>query len=218
MPSEVADPVTRRDRVASVLPYPDQPLSEKGLTAISRHHSMDENPTRRPNFMLTSCALEAIFGRLEPGAIILEMGSGDGTTALIQHGFEVVSIEHDEAWANLHPGTCILAPIVPTPAATAAEESGWYGLDPEDPSLPEEIDLLLIDGPPGWIGRSGILDHPSLFERAKHILIDDTDRPAEQGLAERIFAMTNGSIEHVHSKQLNGRGLPRAFTWITPSR
>ena len=175
-------------------------------------------PLRRPNFMLTSCALDAIFERLEPEATILEMGSGDGTTALIQHGFNVVSIEHDEAWASLHQGTCIFAPIVPTPAAIAAAESGWYEFDPQDPMLPEEVDLLLIDGPPGWIGRSGILDHPFLFRLAKHILVDDTDRAAEHRLAERIFALTNGSIEHVHSKQTNGRGLPRAFTWITPSR
>ncbi len=179
---------------------------------------MEEDDFRRPNFMLTPCALEAIFCRLDRGAIILEMGSGDGTKTLIQHGFEVVSIEHDEAWVELHPGTCIHAPIVPTPAATAAAESGWYSLDSEDPRLPKEIDLLLIDGPPGWIGRSGILDHPFLLERSKHILVDDTDRAAEQTLAQRIVSLTNGSIEQVHSKQLNGRGLPRAFTWITPNR
>ena len=179
---------------------------------------MGEDTFRRPNFMLTTCALEAIFERLGQQATILEMGSGDGTAALIQHGFEVVSIEHDEDWVDLHPGTCIHAPIVPTPAATAAAESGWYSIDSEDARLPVEIDLLLIDGPPGWIGRSGILDHPFLFERSKHILVDDTDRSAERGLAESIAALTNGSIEHVHSKQLNGRGLPRAFAWITPSR
>ena len=53
--------------------------SKKVLPAGRTLIAMGEDIFRRPNFMLTTCALEAIFERLGQQATILEMGSGDGT-------------------------------------------------------------------------------------------------------------------------------------------
>ena len=189
----------------------------KGLTGAGRGEDMGGEDFRRPNFMLPQRAIDVVVERLSEGATIVEMGSGDGTLALLQRGFNVVSVEHDPDWASIHPGTCILTSIEPCASSEAHGEAGWYVLDENDNRFPPKFELLLVDGPPGWIGRSGLLGHEWLINRATNILIDDTDRMAEEQLAAQVQSMTNGSIEHIHADELNGRGLPRTFSWITCS-
>ncbi len=176
---------------------------------------MGEDDFRRPNFMLPHRAINEVGERLSDGATIVELGSGDGTLALLQQGYNVVSVEHDPVWASIHPGTCVLTSIKPCAESEAHGEEGWYVLNEDDRRFPPKFELLLVDGPPGWIGRSGLLGHEWLIKRATNILIDDTDRTAEAQLAAQLQSMTNGSMEHIHAEELNGRGLPRTFSWIS---
>ena len=49
------------------------------------------------------------------------------------------------------------------------------------------MDLILIDGPPGIIGRSGILQIIETLPDFIWMIIDDTDRKSENILAQKII-------------------------------
>ncbi|MEC7043029.1 MAG: hypothetical protein VXW89_06955 [Candidatus Thermoplasmatota archaeon] len=168
---------------------------------------------RLPNFMLPEKAFKIIEERITQGKNIVELGSGDGTKRLSER-YNVISIEHDENWISQLENSHIFAPIIQNEISTSFGEEGWYDISSKNKLIPNEIDLLLIDGPPGWIGRRGILGHSWLIQRSKFILIDDTDRSAESELTTQISKLTNGSIEEFSAEELNGRGEPRRFSWI----
>jgi predicted O-methyltransferase YrrM len=110
----------------------------------------------------------------------LELNGGGRLTSLDQHADFVEATarwlaEHDLAPAMRH------APIVEDPTDWS---HNWYDL----PSLPAEIDLLVIDGPPWTLnpfvrGRAEVL-----FDRivpGGMVLLDDAARPGERVVAQR---------------------------------
>lgn len=122
-----------------------------------------------------------------PRASIVELGSGDGTLQLRQMG-DVVSIEHDPVWVrpDAPGGRYIHAPI----------KDGWYDPEAIRGRLPQWYDVLVIDGPPGAIGRLGLLKHLDLF-RPVPLLVDDAHRPAEMELA-RCLAVSRKEHLSIH--------------------
>lgn len=138
---------------------------------------------------------------LPGGATIVELGSGTGTRALCAR-WDVVSIEHDEAWATWtrrHTAARVIdAPLV----------QGWY--DPvavERGLAGQAYDLLLIDGPPSPRAsptRHLMLRHLPLFDLAVPIAIDDVHRWAERRLFTRLVARTGrgGEILEAKDKQV----------------
>lgn len=130
---------------------------------------------------------------------ILELGAGEGTGLLAAAGYTVVSVEHDPAWAHQAPGVeYVLAPLVPVPNIPsypdreAEPQSLWYDPDVLLPAVARRsFDVLLIDGPPGNIGRMGaviLLDHIRVL---KAVIVDDTHRPAENKLCRLILRHYN---------------------------
>lgn len=125
---------------------------------------------------------------------IFECGSGNSTVfvarLLAQVGKgRIVSFEHDEQWAALtgrllaHEGLEGFATVVHAPLV-----DGWY----EIPTLEaEEIDLLIVDGPPSREEESGEDRHPALpffFDKlapGAAIFLDDVQRPGEQAVLAR---------------------------------
>lgn len=77
-----------------------------------------------------------------------------------------------------------LAPLAPL--STPRGEFSWYSFDPED--LAGQIDLLLVDGPPGTIGpHSRYPAFPRLLNYLAPdavIVVDDVDRPDETDAIE----------------------------------
>lgn len=113
-----------------------------------------------------------IFAALEIGSSILELGSGAGSQALVEHGYDVRSVEHDMSFVGKYPDPqYIYAPIV----------NSWYDTTPLMALRP--YDLLIVDGPPGAVGRGGMLEHLELFDVSKPIIVDDVSRRPEQELA-----------------------------------
>lgn len=124
---------------------------------------------------------------------IVECGSGITSVVLAaarrQNGVRVLTLEHDPIWAEtvqrrlrrLGLGARSVAhrPLEPR------GDHDWYGIHGED--LPPRIALLLCDGPPGSTrgGRIGVL---GVIERHRPsvIIIDDTDRTAEEALSVNI--------------------------------
>jgi hypothetical protein len=121
---------------------------------------------------------EYLERRLPEGAHILELGSGSGTTRLVEHyEFQVTTVEHDPEYLNKCAGaTYIHAPII----------SGWYDTSILRTELPAGYDVLLVDGPTGAIGRGGLFSNLDLFDTSKPMIFDDVNRQPEYELATKV--------------------------------
>ena len=121
---------------------------------------------------------EWIVSRILPNSTILEMGSGAGSAKLAQF-YHMHCVEHDIDWMNKYDTiNYYYAPIV----------DGWY-----DPSVidevPKDYTLLLIDGPPGKIGREGILKYVEKLQmKGRVIIVDNIHRQAENALFLQLWA------------------------------
>ncbi len=133
-------------------------------------------------------AFEFLEERMLTDATIVELGSGEGTRRLASM-FSVVSIEHDRRFIGKHPAAYIHAPIV----------DGWYDTHAVKAGLPADYDCIVIDGPPGNVGRLGMLEALDLFKKVP-VLLDDVHRPEEQrllmGLVE-AWGHTSFSVHHL---------------------
>jgi len=130
-------------------------------------------------WMLPIEALEWVENNIISGSKILEFGSGKGSERLSKN-YRVFSIEHNSEWVDKYPTNYIHAPIVNHADQRFGSEVGWYDIEMVRSQLPdEEFSLIIIDGPPADIGRSGILDHLWLLDNCRYILIDDLHRKKE---------------------------------------
>ena len=137
------------------------------------------------SWMLPQEAVEFVLEHVEPGSVVVEFGSGHGSEMLSQH-FDLYSFEHDEECLGITSSNYIHAPIVPNKHATEAGEKGWY-----DPNLvkqhwPTNTQCVIVDGPPGFIGRRGILSMLEELASVPLILVDDIDRQAELQLLHTL--------------------------------
>jgi predicted O-methyltransferase YrrM len=154
--------------------------------------------------------LEAVVGELaryeQPE--VVELGAGAATIALARsvagRSGRLTSVEHDPVWvdrvrAQIDAGglaavaTVIHAPLAPHPLADPGAR--WYSGEALV-TLPLEIDLLLVDGPPGnlpgmELGRAPALE--ALRDRLSPgatVILDDVNRPGERQIIERWEAAT----------------------------
>lgn len=130
-----------------------------------------------------------MLANIPKGARILEFGAGDGTKDRARI-YDVTAVEHNEAYLT-DEYTCIFAPIVENEESVLRDEKGWYDATALEFLRMQKFDLLIIDGPPGEIGRNGILAHPWVLKSSSSILIDDTHRGAEQYLAQAVLERMN---------------------------
>ena len=137
------------------------------------------------SWMLPQEAVEFVLQHVEPGSVVVEFGSGHGSEVLSKH-FDLHSFEHDEAWLGVTSSTYIHAPIEENEFATEAGEEGWYDLDVVRQNWPKDVQCVIIDGPPGFIGRTGILSILDELRDVPMILVDDVDRQAELQLLQML--------------------------------
>lgn len=132
--------------------------------------------------------------------IILELGSGSGTIELCKT-FKVYSIEHDKEWLNFYKtSNYIYAPIRNYEAYQYApiknyESYKWYDVANIKKNLPSKYDLILVDGPPGWIGRMGFFYNLNIFNTNIPIIFDDINRKNEYILATNVAETLQTSLE-----------------------
>lgn len=165
-------------------------------------------------WMLPSEAFDWVELNINEGATILEFGSGHGSERLANR-YDLWSVEHDEDWLELTNSNYVYSPIIYNETSNSVGEKGWY--DPSTFSvLPPEVDLIIVDGPPGDIGRSGLLNHLDILPKARMMLIDDVDREAEANLLNQFI--NNGAKKHciIDSQSLRFDGSKRAFAIILP--
>lgn len=115
---------------------------------------------------------------------IAETGSGSSTLLLASLSNNVYSFEHTRKYYNntkklldkhKQSVNLSLSELVET-------KHGWQ----YDTTPPNNIDLLLIDGPQGWFGRGGVLYQfmPYLSDNFV-VLLDDANRPKEQAILKQ---------------------------------
>ena len=162
-------------------------------------------------WMLPMETFSWIRTHLARGSRILEFGSGHGSH-LLSKEYELWSIEHDEEWLGISDSNYTHAAIVDNPVSEHNGEVGWYNPSFFD-EIPSKFDLIIIDGPPGTFGRSGILNHLDELPSAKWMIVDDTDRETEYSLAKQIINHFSPlSIEVIESEYTREDGTPRAAT------
>jgi Methyltransferase domain len=132
--------------------------------------------------------------------LVVECGSGNSTVVLARclrtlgRG-RIVSLEHDPEFARqtdelLHTqGLHEVATVVTAPLAERELNGSmvrWYGAQYE-PLLRDQVDVLLVDGPPG--NTAPRARYPAVPMLRRHlapecwVLMDDGDRPDERAIA-----------------------------------
>jgi len=123
----------------------------------------------KSNIFLQDKALKLVG----PNSKILELGSGDGTHRLSKSFDSVVSIEHDEKYITEYS---IHVPLAPYKDPHFTEASWWYDPVKLKKALPNDYDLIIVDGPKGNQGRAGFYTYLDLFKVDVPILFDDVYR------------------------------------------
>lgn len=145
---------------------------------------------------------------LPTGKTILELGSGYGTSVLVED-YTVYSIEHNHRWLNRYHDNYIHAPLKEHKAVNHYDGTKWYDFEVLNRELPKiDYDLLLVDGPP--YHRAGFIKYFSLFKRDVPIVFDDYNRPADRAIVIKIAHLLNkpyivrGTDEYLsgHDKKL----------------
>jgi len=153
----------------------------------------------RPAALVVVCNEIVLADRRE----IVELGSGVSTIVLARLMREregrLTSLEHDPDWGQVvrsqlkregltHVAHLVEAPLEAHPLALG--DAPWYA-ERTVAELPEAIELLLVDGPPGYVDgmeRSRYPALPALEPRLAPgaiVVLDDTARPGEREILER---------------------------------
>lgn len=163
--------------------------------------------------------LAGYLDRVQPRTVV-EFGSGMSTILLAEYasrtGASVTSVEHLKRYGdNTHAalaarglgGYVDLRVRSLTGITTPAGVLPWYGA-----GLPTNIDLALVDGPPGKIGRHAALFalHPLLNPDGWQVWLDDADRPGEQD----CLALWAAHFPALHFRPVP---TPKGLTVITPA-
>ena len=151
-------------------------------------------------FLMCNEIHEWIEEHLPKGSTILELGSGKGTTRMVQN-YTVYSIEHSKKWMNRYGSNYIYAPI----------KKGWYDIEAIKKGIPKHYDLLLVDGPPRKvdgvkIGRRPLGDHLDLFNTDVPIIVDDSDRGREMKLLKDIVEKLGRGFTTHKGRDHRGKG------------
>jgi hypothetical protein len=169
------------------------------------------------NWMLPIEAFEWIEANIDPGSRILEFGSGDGSARLAEN-YEVWSVEHDEEWLGVALVNYVHAPIVENEISTSVGEVGWYDPAMLEEGIPDSVSLIIIDGPTGAIGRTGVLAHFQVLPDTEYFLIDDVDREVESALLDILLKTIDGEVNIISSAHLRSDESPRRFAVVRQRR
>lgn len=156
-------------------------------------------PAMRDWVLSPDLALELVerIERHRPETVV-ELGSGVSTLVLaralqrVGRG-RVLSLDHEAAFAERTRerlrrfGLDGVAEVVHAPIVEqAVDGETWPWYDLSDVPLPASIDLLLVDGPPGWLrARARYPALPALEGRLAAgalVVLDDADRPDERAV------------------------------------
>ncbi|MGH8828609.1 MAG: class I SAM-dependent methyltransferase [Jiangellaceae bacterium] len=173
----------------------------------------------RPAGLVAVCNDIVLNGRRR----VVELGSGISTVLLARllhqrppsGGFSLTAVEHDAHWVTWVTEQLdredigsdiqvIHAPLVRHPQAQ--HDLGWYDPDALSEGLKsalqgDQIDLLLVDGPPAYTPGCGLARYPALpvlrewLAPGATVVLDDVERPGEQEILRRWEGETGISFD-----------------------
>lgn len=121
-----------------------------------------------------------MYENIPHGTNVLEFGSGDGSFELSKI-WNMYCVEHDSKWVGKYNTiNYIYAPIL----------KGWYSPTSILHGMPIMYSCILIDGPPGYIGRSGILDNLGILDLSVPIIVDDIQRKSDRHIFDTLVTKT----------------------------
>lgn len=161
---------------------------------------------------------DEVFSWLEQnivdGATILEFGSGHGSIKLAER-YNLFSVEHDNEWVGISDSTYIFAEIKENSISTEHEQKGWYDPSPiQDVVKKNIIDVFIIDGPPGTIGRHGLLSLLDILPKSAIFIVDDVHRDPELDLFNKL-AEWHGGKDIIYSSRYDS-GKERKWAVLLP--
>lgn len=127
-------------------------------------------------WMMSRRVVEWMEKNLDPSLRILELGGGRGSKRIQIRWRNSLTIEHDPKWVGhlLRAGCSVMhRPLV----------DGWYEMDDELREEIQKADVLIIDGPPGYL-RTNILPFMDLPKEGCILIIDDTHRAKNRSLIQ----------------------------------
>ena len=145
--------------------------NSKIMPMIGENWTPEETPKAFGGWAISKELFDFIRSILPEGKTLLELGSGWGSSQFSEH-YTVYSIEHNPRWLGKYNTNYLYVPI----------KNKWYNPVLLKRKLPNSYDLILVDGPPQWIGRHGFYTYLDLFKTDLPIIFDDVNRKAEYNL------------------------------------
>ena len=146
-----------------------------------------------------------LYENIKEGSTILEFGSGHGSIELAKR-YDLISIEHDKQWIGISESRYVHALITDNPASEEHNQEGWYETTPITEVVQEKtITVFIVDGPPGEIGRHGILSITDSLPKDAVFIIDDIHRSAESDLFQKLSQWHGGEGEIYTSAYESGK-------------
>ncbi|GAA4106207.1 hypothetical protein GCM10022249_01700 [Enteractinococcus coprophilus] len=159
----------------------------------------------------------------------MEIGSGTSTIWLAYEaekiGAKVVSVDHKEEFASLtrtylgHHSLDAAAEVITLPLTQVRHDKTdyqWYDIQTAD--MPEEIDLLIVDGPPGSLGQCARYPAvPQLLERLRSdavIILDDSTREDEIRILDQWLRLLPGYCQVDKGLSRLGILAPEDSRWV----
>ena len=145
---------------------------------------------------ISELCVDYIIDNFESGITILEFGSGWGSTFVLSEyeGFNIIAIENQPEWQNKYNESAKYINVNHKfydddfTVTSGFDDKGWYDPDELLSQLPNknDYDLILKDGPGGWLGRSGFLKYLDVFNIDVPIIVDDIQRDQDLLLLKKL--------------------------------
>ena len=167
-----------------------------------------------PDWMMPDEIFAWLEENVEEGASVLEFGSGHGSLKLAQR-FKLISIEHNPDWLAVAPSKYVHAEIMENPVSNEHAQQGWYDPDPIIEAINStRISVVIVDGPPGDIGRHGLLSILDVLPKDAIFIVDDVHRDDELDLLQKLLVWHGG--ESVIHSAVYESGKERKWAVIQP--
>lgn len=129
----------------------------------------------------------AISQLIPNGAVVVELGDRIGLDSL-EDKFQILTFDSNDSNISFSNSDKHMHIPIVTSQISGTE---WYDSEKLGRSLPKHYDLLFVNGPQGRYGKYGLLENINLFNSEIPIIINDTIRENEAGIARELAYKLN---------------------------